>query len=84
MPVIAAIWKVETGRLKLESILNSLVRPCLNMKIKRGWGCSSVVECLPNIYEVLRKQTQFTGNDVKLLVIGLDLEIFYFYHYIIY
>jgi hypothetical protein len=64
MPVNPALRKLRQEDQEFKATLGNLVRPCL--KIQKGWGCGSVVECLPSICETIdwissttNKQNQF-------------------------
>lgn len=46
-----ATQEAEAGASQCDVILDDLVRLCL--KIKKGWGCSSVLEYLPHMCRAL-------------------------------
>lgn len=56
MLIDLASLETEAERSQFKASLDNLVRFCLEIKSKMGWGCNSVVEYLPNLYKPLDYQ----------------------------
>lgn len=51
--VMQATQETEERGSKFKVCLGNWVKPCLKMKSKNGWACSSVMACLPHVQKDL-------------------------------
>ena len=63
--LIPATWKSDVGESQVKASLGNLMRPCLNIKSKRGLGSTSVLEDLPSTCKSLGSILRNATNPAK-------------------